>query len=115
MVNEEIAAVSEQVGSYIRENAAKALSQDEYEGQYDGLVKRYEKAIRRLEKLNTEKTDRVSRGLELQGFIVSLQHSPLVLDTWDEQLWSLLVLKGTVQRDGSIEFEFVGGERVVIV
>ena len=109
---EEITAVSEQVGSCIRENATKALSQDEYEKKYSSLVKRYEKAVKRLENLNTQKADRVNRGLELQRFIGSLRNSPLVLDAWDEQLWTLLVVKGTVQRDGRIEFQFIGGERV---
>ena len=113
-VTEEIAMVSEQVGSCIRENATKALSQAEYERRYSSLVKRYEKAVRKLEKLNTEKADRVNRGLELRGFIDNLRNSPLVLDAWDEQLWTLLVVKGTVQRDGSIEFEFCNGETVSV-
>ena len=112
--SEEITAVSDLVGSCIRENATKALSQDEYDSRYSSLVKRYEKAVRRLQKLNTEKADRVTRGLELRGFIDNLRNSPLVLDTWDEQLWTLLVMQGTVQRDGSIEFEFIGGEKVLV-
>jgi len=113
-MNDEIAVVSEQVGSCIRENASTAILQEEYEREYGGLVKRYQKAVGRLETLNTEKTDRLNRGLDLRGFIDNLRNSPLVLDAWDEQLWTLLVVKGTVQRDGSIEFEFIGGERIVV-
>ena len=112
--NEEIAVVSEQVGSCIRQNASTALSQDEYESQYGSLVKGYEKAMRKLEKLNAEKADRENRRRELQGFVDSLRNSPLVLDTWDEQLWTLLLVKGIVQRDGNIVFEFIDGERVVL-
>ncbi len=112
--NEEITAVSKMVGNCIRENATKALSQDEYERRYSHLVKRYQKAVGRVEKLNAEKADRVNRGLELRGFIDSLRNSPLVLDTWDEQLWTLLLVKGTVHQDGSIAFEFVGGERIEV-
>ena len=103
-VNEEIAVVSEQVGSCIWENASTALSQDEYESQYGSLVKRYQKAVGRLEKLNAEKADRQKRTREIQDFIGSLRNSPLVLDAWDEQLWTLLVVKGIVQQDGSIGF-----------
>ena len=112
--NEEITAVSKMIGNCIRENATKALSQEEYEKEYGNLVKRFEKVVGRLDKLNTEKADRVNRGLELRGFIDSLRNSPLVLDTWDEQLWTLLVVKGTVHQDGSIAFEFVGGERIEV-
>ncbi len=112
-VNEEIAVVSDLIGSCVRENATKALSQEEYERQYGNLVKRYQKAVNKLDKLNTEKTDQQKRELEVRGFIDNLRNSPLVLDTWDEQLWTLLVVKGIVQRDGSIEFQFIGGERIV--
>ena len=111
-VTEEIVAVSEQVGSCIRENATKALSQEEYNSRYDRLIKRYQKAVGRLEKLNAERVDRQNRERELRRYIDSLKTAPLALDTWDEQLWTLLVEKGIVQKDGSIEFEFNGGERV---
>jgi site-specific DNA recombinase len=105
--------VSEQDNACIRENATKALSQDEYNSRYDRLIKRYQKATAKLEKLHAEKADRQNRERELRGFIDALMTSPFVLDTWDEQLWTLLVVKGSVQRDGSIEFEFSGEERVV--
>jgi hypothetical protein len=52
----------------------------------------------------------VNRERELRGFVDSLTTSPLVLEAWDEQLWRLLVVKGTVGRDGRIEFEFIDGE-----
>jgi len=87
----------------------KALSQKAYNDRYDGLVRRYEKALAKLEKLNAEKVDRENREREILGFIDSLQNSPLALGTWDEQLWTLLVVKGTVSRDGGVEFEFMGG------
>ena len=64
----------------------------------------------RLEKLNAERTNTVNRERELRGFIDTLTTSPLVLDAWDEHLWRLLVIKGVVGWDGSIEFEF-GMER----
>lgn len=104
--NEEIALVSGLVSACIHENAEKAQAQHEYTSKYDSLAKRYEKAMARLEKLNAERADKVNRERELRGFIEALTTSPLVLDAWDEQLWRLLVVKGTVGRDGSIEFEF---------
>ena len=62
----------------------------------------------RLDKLKTECADKMNRERELRGFIDALATCPLVLDTWDEQLWRLLVVKGTVGRDGKVEFEFRG-------
>ena len=109
-VNEEIALVSGLVSACVHENAEKALAQEEYNDKYDSLVNRHQKATARLEKLNAELADKVNRERELQGFIDALTTSPLVLDTWDELLWRLFVVKGVVGRDGSIEVEF-GMER----
>ncbi len=78
--NQEIITVSEQVGNCIRENTTKALSQAEYDKQYGNLIKRYEKALGKVKKLNTEKAERENRRRELQGFVDSIRRSPLVLD-----------------------------------
>ena len=104
--NEEIALVSSLVSACVHENAEKAQAQDVYNDRYDGLVNRHQKAMERLEKLKAACADKVNRELELRAFIDALAISPLVLDAWDERLWQLLVIKGVVGRDGSIEFEF---------
>ena len=111
-VNEEIEHVSGLVSACVHENAEKAQDQDAYSSKYNGLVNRHQKATARLEKLNAELADKVNRERELRGFIDTLSTSPLVLDAWDEQLWRLLMVKGIVGRDGSIEFEFRGEKRV---
>lgn len=74
----------------------------------------YESAMACLEKLKAIYADKVNRERELRGFIDTLATSPLVLDAWDEHLWRLLVVKGSVGRDGSIEFIFRGGEKVMV-
>ena len=66
----------------------------------------------RLDKLNAELADKANRERELRGFIDALATSPLVLDTWDVQLWRLLVVKGVVGKNGSIEFMFMGEQRI---
>lgn len=76
------------------------------------MVDRQQKAIARLEKLKAACADRVNRKRKLRGFIDACTTSPLVLDAWDELLWRLLVLKGVVGMDTSIEFMFRGGEKV---
>lgn len=111
-VNEEIALVSGLVSAYVHENAEKAQDQDAYSSKYNSLVDRHQKAVERLEKLKAACSDRVNRAREIQGFVDALTTSPLVLDAWDEQLWRLLVVKGVVGRDGSIEFEFRGSVTV---
>ena len=104
--NKEIALVSGLVSACVHENAEKAQSQDAFNKHYNSLVDRHQKAMVRLEKLNTERAGKVNHKRELKGFIDTLTTSPFVLNFWDEQLWRLLVVKGVVGRDGSIEFEF---------
>ena len=104
--NEEIALVSGLVSACVNENAEKAIDQDAFNKQYNGLVDRHQKAIARLEKLKTERAEKENRERELQGFIDTLLTCSLVLDVWDEELWRLLVVKGTVGKDGEVVFEF---------
>ena len=104
--NEEIVLVSGLVSACVYENAEKAQDQDAFNKHYNSLVARHQKAMARLEKLKAELSDRVNRERELRGFIDALATSPLVLDNWDEQIFSLLVVKGIVGSDGDIDFEF---------
>jgi DNA invertase Pin-like site-specific DNA recombinase len=105
-VNKEIMLVSGLVSECVHENAEKAQSQDEFNKRHNSLVDRHQKAIERREKLKVACSDKVKRERELRGFIDALSTCPLVLDSWDEHHWRLQVVKGTVGRDGSIEFEF---------
>ncbi|MDD3881477.1 MAG: recombinase family protein [Eubacteriales bacterium] len=113
--NEEIKLVAGLVSACVHENAEKAQDQDAFNKHYNSLVDRHQKAIERLEKLKAACLDRVNRARELQGYIDKLSTSPLVLDSWDDKLWRLLVVKGVVGRDGSIEFEFFGGRNLLIL
>jgi len=106
--NDEIELVAGLVSTCVHENAEKAIDQDAYSSKYNSLVDRHQKALARLDRLKAELADKGNRERELRGFIDALTISPLVLDAWDEQLWRLLVVKGTVNREGSINFLFRG-------
>ena len=110
-VNEEIALVSGLVSACVHDNAERAQPQDEFNKRYNSLVDRHQKAMGRLERLNFERAEKENRERELRGFVDALSTCPLVLDTWDERLWRLLVVKGVVGRDRDIEFEFFGGRK----
>ena len=110
----EIALVSGLVSACVHENAEKAQSQDAYNDRYDSLVNRHQKAIARLEKLSTACEDKVTRQKVLWNYIETLMTAPLMLDAWDERLWKQLVVKGTVNRNAGIEFEFSGEKKLHI-
>ncbi len=113
-VNAEIVLVSGLVNGCVHENAEKAQSQEAFNKHYCSLVDRHQKAIERLEKLKAARMDKAMRQMALRNHIDALTTAPLVVDAWDERLWRQLLVKGVVGRDGSIEFEFRGGERVPI-
>ena len=64
-LNEEIAVVAELVSQYIKENATTQQSQEEYNKKYNRLVKRYEKAVDRLNKATAERESRMQRDRDL--------------------------------------------------
>ena len=102
-----------QIKASVQKKADKAQAQDENTSKCNSLVNRHQKAMARLEKLKAACTDKANRERELRGFIDTLSTCPLVLGAWDEQLWRLLIVKGTVHRDGSVEFEFRNGMKIM--
>lgn len=113
-LNEEIQVVAGLVSQRIKENATSQQSQEEYNKKYNRLVKRYEKAVERLKTANTEKDSRMDRDRDLRIFIGSIEKQPLVLETWDEQLWISLLDTATVHSDNHIAFRFKDGTEIEV-
>ena len=113
-LNEEIQVVAELVSQCIKENATTQQSQEEYNKKYNRLVKRFEKAVERLNKATAERDDRMQRDRELRIFIGSIEKQPLVLETWDERLWISLLESATVYADNRITFRFKDGTEIEV-
>lgn len=113
-LTEEITVVAEMVKACVKENASAALSQEDYDKKYNSLVKRYEKATKRVEELCAERTRKQDRDRELRLFIESIKEQPLVLEVWNERLWIALLNKATVFHDGRMVFEFKNGAEIEV-
>ena len=50
----------------------------------------------------------------LKVFIDDLESRPNVLEAYDEDIWSYLIDKAVVNRDGSITFNFRNGKEIKI-
>ena len=103
---EEIEVVAEMVKACVKENAASAQSQADYTKKYNALVKRYEKATKRVDELSSERMRKQDRDRELRLFIESIKEQSLVLEVWNERLWVGLLEKATVFHDGRMIFKF---------
>ncbi len=47
-------------------------------------------------------------------FIRTLKKQPKVLDAWDDTIWTLMVEKAIVHRDGSLTFVFYNGSEIPV-
>lgn len=111
---EETKVVAELVRAAVRENASTAQSQDEYLKKYDSLRKRYEEAAAELDRLKSEKDIRQRQDKAMALFIRALKKQPIVLDKWDDAIWTVMVEKGIVHRDGQITFVFYNGTEITV-
>ena len=111
---EETEVVAEMVKAVVKENASTAQSQEEYLRKYNSLNKRYEDAVVALEKLKAERDLRRQQSKAMLLFIRTLKKNPQVLDNWDDTVWTVMVEKGIVHRDGSITFVFYNGTEITV-
>ena len=99
VLTEELKVVSELVSQYVNENARKKQSQDAYAKKYNSLVRRYEKAEKRLNTATAERTERINKGRVIQIFIETLRNKPESITAFDEELWITLVERVEVSCD----------------
>ena len=110
----EIEEIAEMIQNLIKKNMQQSQSQEEYNDRYSSLVERYEKAVAKHDKLEQETERRKSKARQIATFVDQLKNAPVSLEEWDSQVWSLLLEKGTVYRDGSITFEFRNGKEIKV-
>lgn len=109
-LNEELKVVSELVSQCVNENARKKLPQEAYAKKYNSLVKRYEKAEKRLHIAIAERKERVNKEREMQVFIETLNNKRESIDSFDEELWITLIEKVVVHHDKHYEVFFKNGQ-----
>ena len=111
---EETEVVSELVKATVKENASTAQSQEEYVKKYNSLNKRHENAVGLLEKLKAEQALRQQQDKSISLFVRTLKKNPQVLDNWDDTIWTVMVERGVVHRNGHITFVFYNGTEIEV-
>jgi hypothetical protein len=109
---EEAKVVAELVNALVRENASTAQSQEVYLKKYEALTQRYEAAATELERLQKERTLRKQQDKAMGLFIRTLKKQPDVLDAWDDTIWTVMVEKAIVHKDGAVTFVFYNGSEI---
>ncbi len=111
---EEVQVVAGLVKEAVQENASTVQSQEEYRKKYDSLRRRYEDTAAELERLKLERDARQWQDKAMALFIRTLKKQPVVLDRWDDAIWTVMVEKGIVHRDGRITFVFYNGTEITV-
>ena len=109
---EETQVVAELVKAAVKENASTAQSQAAYLKKYEALTKRYETAAAELERLQSLRISRSQQDKKMALYIRTLKRQPEVMRDWNDTIWTVMVGKAIVHRDGSITFRFYSGEEI---
>ena len=111
---EETQVVAELVKAAVKENASTAQSQEAYLRKYEALTERYEKAAAELERLQNLRTTQSQQDKAMALYIRTLKKQPVVLREWSDTIWTVMVEKAIVHRNGAITFVFKNGTEVKV-
>lgn len=111
---EETQVVAELIKAVVKENAATAQSQEAYIKKYEALIKRYEAAAAELERLQNIRTLRSQKDKAMALYIRNLKKQPIVLREWSDTIWTVMVEKAVVHRNGEVTFVFKNGTEMKV-
>ena len=100
------------VENLINKNSTVPMSQEEFQTKYDEYDKEHSKIINKIGKLENEIIKKKAQAKHLQAFVDDLANRPTVLEEWDENVWSYLIDRATVNNDESITFLFRNGNEI---
>lgn len=100
------------VENLTNKNSTVPISQDEFQSKYDEYDKEHLKIINKIGKIENEIIKKKAQAKHLQVFVDDLASRPSVLEEWDENVWSYLIDRATVNNDGSITFLFRNGKEI---
>lgn len=82
--------------------------------KYEALTERYEKAAAELERLQSLRTARSQQDKKMALYIRTLKKQPEVMHDWNDTLWTVMIEKVIVHKDGQITFVFQNGTEIKV-
>ena len=111
---EETKVVAELVRVAVKENASTAQSQEAYLKKYEALTKRYETAVAELERLQSLRASRSQQDKKMALYIRTLKKQPEVMHDWNDTIWTVMIEKAIIHRNGEITFVFQNGTEIKV-
>ena len=93
----------------MEENACSALDQEQYQKRYISLVERYEAAKDGLRKIDDKRLERNAKRESIGIFIRELKRMDMLIDEFDEGLWTTTMDAVVVHSEHEITFTFKDG------
>ncbi len=106
--------ISELVRKLVNQNSREVQSQEEYQKKYNDLSERYNKLKDELDNLINERSYKLGQSIKLEAFLRELEEAELMIDTWNDELWMIMVESAVVHKDKSITFKFYNGQEIRI-
>ncbi len=100
--------------AYIHSHNADGEHMEEFEQQTAAYDEQYQKIGAKLNRLQSEKQERLFRSKAIMRFIDDMLERPLILEKWEDQPWNLLVNQAVVSENGSVTFTFRGENRITV-
>ena len=92
------------IQEFIKENAMRPQGKDFYKKRMEEYDKQKAAVESRLKELQSQRAARLSRKELLDGLLKVLKENEILIDSFDERLWRLMVEKVTVDTDGKLTF-----------
>lgn len=108
-LQEEMTVVSGMMENCIKQNAAVAQNQEEYNKHFNSLSDRFEAAKASHKAITDEIDDKLSRKARMEDFLTLLKKQDGELTEFSDSLWSGLVDYATIYADGRMTFTFKNG------
>ena len=97
---------------HIQNNIVTAKNKEEFDKRHDELVQQYESQKAVYEKLMQKKSARQNKIKQLQQLVLQLVKADSPIDTFDENLWRIMIDKVTVFHDNKMVFQFLDGTEI---
>ena len=101
------------VENLVERNSTEPIDQTEFQRRYNELDEEHSFIIKRIEELSSEIESKKAQAICLESFIKDLDNMPGVIDEFDDNLWSTLIDKAIVNKDGTIKCIFMNGREII--
>jgi len=97
---------------HIQNNIVTAKNKDAFDKRHDELIQQYESQKAVYDKLMQKKDDRQNKIKQLQQLILQLDKTDYPVDSFDENLWRIMIDMVTVFHDNKMIFQFLDGTEI---